>query len=67
MDDSVNNIHLRYRVERLEEELKTSVEKVRIAKKALKDIASWDDDLEEEWEDPGYRAIEALKTIKSIK
>lgn len=29
--------------------------------KALKDIKDWDDDLEEEWEDQGYRAIAALK------
>ena len=29
--------------------------------KALTDIKDWDDDLEDEWEDQGYRAIAALK------
>lgn len=29
--------------------------------KALEDIKNWDDDLEDEWEDQGYRAIAALK------
>lgn len=28
---------------------------------ALEDIKNWDDDLEDEWEDAGYRAIAALK------
>jgi len=29
--------------------------------RALIDIRDWDEDLEDEWEDQGYRAIEALK------
>jgi hypothetical protein len=29
--------------------------------KALNDIKDWDDDLEDEWEDQGYRAKAALK------
>lgn len=31
---------------------------------ALKDIRDWNDDMEEKWEDPGYRAIAALKENK---
>ena len=32
---------------------------------ALRDIRDWDDDLEDEWEDAGYRAIHALKIWES--
>lgn len=35
--------------------------------KALNDIRNWNDKLEEEWEDPGYRAIDALKKFKQSK
>jgi len=36
------------------------------AKKALQDIKDWDDDLEDMWEDAGYRAIGALEDIKEL-
>lgn len=37
------------------------IEKAEKMEKALIDIRDWDDDLEDKWEDQGYRAIEALK------
>jgi len=36
-------------------------ERVEKLEKALGDIRDWNDELEEQWEDQGYRAIEALK------
>lgn len=36
-------------------------ERVQGLVKALKDIKDWNDDLEYEWQDQGYRAISALK------
>ena len=36
-------------------------ERVEKLEKALEDIRDWNDELEEQWEDQGYRAIEALK------
>lgn len=39
-------------------------DRVEKLEKALTDIKNWDDDLEDEWEDTGYRAIEALKEDK---
>lgn len=41
-------------------------EKLSIAEKALTDIRNWDDDLEDEYADQGYRAIEALEKIQSV-
>lgn len=38
-----------------------SLSKVHKLISALEDIKNWDDDLEDEWEDTGYRAIAALK------
>lgn len=32
--------------------------------KALTDISKWDDELSDTWDDPGYRAIAALKEYK---
>ena len=37
------------------------IQKAEKMEKALIDIRDWDDDLEDKWEDQGYRAIEALK------
>jgi hypothetical protein len=37
--------------------------KMQLAIKALKDIKNWDDDLEDEWGDPGERAKDALDKI----
>lgn len=35
---------------------------------ALNDIRNWDDDLEDKWEDPGYRAKAALaEYYKAVK
>jgi hypothetical protein len=33
---------------------------------ALNDIKNWDDQLEDEWGDPGFRAIEGLKDYNKI-
>ena len=41
-------------------------EKLSIAEKALNDIRNWNDDLEYEYQDQGYRAIEALEQIQSV-
>jgi len=53
-------------MEELQIALAFAKEKLKIAEKALNDIANWNDELEEEWEDAGYRAIAALKQIKNI-
>lgn len=37
------------------------INKAEKMERALIDIRDWDDDLEDKWEDQGYRAIEALK------
>jgi hypothetical protein len=37
-----------------------------IAKNALRDVEKWDGDLKDKWEDPGYRAIAALKSISEV-
>lgn len=37
------------------------IDKSEKMEKALIDIRDWNDDLEDKWEDQGYRAIEALK------
>jgi len=47
------------KIQRLQEQLK-------IAKAALKDIVNWNDKLELEWDDLGYRAEDALKLIVEI-
>ena len=35
-------------------------EQVKVLLNALNDIKNWDEELEDEWEDCGYRAIDAL-------
>ena len=49
------------------ENYKTALElaksKLQVAEKALNDIVKWDDDLEDEWGDPGERANAALEKI----
>jgi len=41
-------------------------QKLRIATMALEDIRKWDDDLEDEWQDQGYRAKDALEKLALI-
>lgn len=41
-------------------------QKLAKAKKALEDIKKWDDDLEDEWGDPGERASRALEAIDKL-
>lgn len=53
-------------IERLKEELELVESKLNLAKKALNDIAEWDEDLEEEWSDPGERAKSALEKINIL-
>lgn len=49
------------------ESYKTALElaksKLQVAEKALNDIVKWDDDLEDEWGDPGNRANSALEKM----
>jgi hypothetical protein len=49
------------------ENLKTALElaksKLQVAEKALNDIVRWDDDLEDEWGDPGNCANSALEKM----
>ena len=42
-------------------QIKDLQRRIKKLEKALEDIRDWNDELEEEWEDQGYRAIEALK------
>ena len=41
-------------------------EQVRILLNALIDIKNWDEELEDEWEDCGYRAIDALNNFSDV-
>lgn len=47
-------------VEQLKQALELAKSNLQVAEKALNDIVKWDDDLEDEWGDPGYRAKAAL-------
>jgi hypothetical protein len=47
----------------MEDKIKALEAKLSIAIKALEDIENWNDDLEDEWEDQGNRAIQALEKI----
>jgi hypothetical protein len=42
------------------------IKKLNIAKEALNNIAGWNDDLENEYGDPGECAIEALIKIRNL-
>lgn len=50
-------------VENLKTALKLAKSKLQVAEKALNDIVRWDDDLEDEWGDPGNRANSALEKM----
>ena len=50
-------------VEQLKQALELAKAKLQVAEKALNDIVKWDDDLEDEWGDPGERANSALEKI----
>jgi len=49
-----------------QEQIEILKQKLRVAEKALNDIMKWDDDLEDEWGDPGERANAALEKIMII-
>jgi len=49
--------------EQLTQALELAESKLKVAEQALNDIIKWDDDLEEEWGDPGHRANTALEKI----
>ena len=42
-------------------QIKDLQRRIKKLEKALEDIRDWNDELEDQWEDQGYRAIEALK------
>jgi hypothetical protein len=46
-----------------QEELAQLRAKLIVATKALHDIKNWNDELEDEWEDQGYRAKDALEKM----
>ena len=50
-------------VENLKAALELAKSKLQVAEKALNDIVRWDDDLEDEWGDPGNRANSALEKM----
>lgn len=50
-------------VENLKTALELAKSKLHVAEKALNDIIRWDDDLEDEWGDPGNRANSALEKM----
>lgn len=50
-------------VENLKTTLELAKSKLQVAEKALNDIVRWDDDLEDEWGDPGNRANSALEKM----
>ena len=50
-------------VENLKAALELAKSKLQVADKALNDIVRWDDDLEDEWGDPGNRANSALEKM----
>lgn len=41
-------------------------EQVNELRRALRDIAKWDESLEDDWEDAGNRATDALKSFKNV-
>jgi hypothetical protein len=49
-----------------QEQIEVLKQKLRVAEQALNDIVRWDDDLEDEWGDPGHRANSALEKILII-
>ena len=50
-------------VENLKTALELAKSKLQVAEKALNDIVRWDDDLDDEWGDPGNRANSALEKM----
>jgi hypothetical protein len=53
-------------IEKREANLEQTKSKLLVAVKALQDVKKWDDDLEDEWGDPGERAGRALEKIDMI-
>jgi hypothetical protein len=41
-------------------------EQVNELRRALRDIAQWDEDLEDDWEDAGNRAMDALRCFENL-
>lgn len=54
------------KIKALEANLEQTKAKLKVAVKALQDIKKWDDDLEDEWGDPGERANSALEKISVL-
>lgn len=50
-------------VENFKKALELAKSKLQVAEKALNDIVKWDEDIEDEWVDPGERANAALEKI----
>jgi hypothetical protein len=54
------------KIKALELKLFTLEKQLKIAKDALNDIIGWGDELEDEWDDIGVRAQEAIKDINIV-
>lgn len=50
-------------VENLKQALELSKSKLKVAEQSLNDIVRWNDDLEDDWGDPGNRANSALEKM----
>ena len=55
------------KVEILKQKIELLESKLQITEKALNDIVKWDNDLEDEWGDPGHRANTALQHIMFLE
>lgn len=47
-----------------QEQIEALKQQLTLAKQALNDIVAWNDDLEDEWGDPGFRAKDTLLRLK---
>lgn len=52
--------------EGLQKKIQILKDKLQIAEKALNDIVKWDEELEEEWGDPGEHASRCLEKLMLI-
>jgi|688.fasta_scaffold572590_2 hypothetical protein len=65
-DESLVQDRLKLALELEKQQLCDLVKKLNIAKEALNNIAGWNDDLENQYGDPGECAIEALIKIRNL-
>lgn len=56
-------MELNSELDRIKQKNAILFKKLEVAQNALKDISKWDDELENEWGDPGNRANAAIEKI----